>query len=75
MKVFFVNCPHCGKLFYSEMLLVEHQLPLHCPGCDTYFGYSLYSDQLEAKTMSTLTRIRKPLKEKSLQEILYIPKK
>ena len=75
MKVIFINCPHCGKSFYCEELLVENELPLHCPGCDTYLDYSAYADQLGSRAISVLTRIRKPLTGKTVKDILYIPKK
>lgn len=75
MKVLFVQCPYCAKRFYAETILFEHKMPLHCPGCDTYFGYDLYSEQMGATAASALTRIRKPLNEKTIPEILYIPKK
>jgi len=75
MKVLFVKCPYCAKQFYAETILFENKLPLHCPGCDTYFGYEVYSEQMGTAAASALTRIRKPLNEKTIPEILYIPKK
>ena len=75
MKVLFVTCPHCGKRFYAETILFENKMPLHCPGCDAYFGYEVYSKQMGPAGTSALTRIKKPLNEKTIREILYIPKK
>ena len=75
MKVLFVKCPHCGKRFYAETILFENKMPLHCPGCDAYLGYDLYSQQMGPSASSALTRIRKPLNEKTIPDILYIPKK
>ena len=75
MKLVFIKCPHCGKRFYAEVLLSENRLPAHCPGCDAYLDYPMYAGQLTAGASSALARIRKPLNEKTIPEILYIPKK
>ncbi len=73
MKVMFISCPQCGKRFYSEMLLVENRLPMHCPGCDAYIGYAVYAQQVGPAGSSALARIKRPLNEKTIPEILYIP--
>jgi hypothetical protein len=75
MKVLFVSCPHCQKRWYAETILFENKLPLHCPGCDAYVGYDIYSQQMGSASTSALTRIRKPLNETTIPDILYIPKK
>ena len=73
MKVMFISCPHCGKRFYSEMLLVENRLPMHCGSCDAYIEYEVYTRQLAPAGSSALARIKKPLNEQTIPEILYIP--
>ena len=73
MKVMFISCPHCGKRFYSEMLLVENRLPMHCPGCGEYIEHAVYTRQLGPAGSSALTRIKSALNEKTIPEILYIP--
>ncbi len=75
MKVLFIKCPYCEKRFYAETILFENKMPLHCPGCDAYFGYDVYAEQMGGTAASALTRIKKPLNEKTIPEILYIPKK
>jgi hypothetical protein len=75
MKVLFVTCPYCSKKWYAETIVFENRLPLHCPGCDAYLNYDVYSQQMAPAGASALTRIRKPLNEKTVPEILYIPKK
>jgi hypothetical protein len=75
MKLVFVKCPDCGKQWYCETLLVDNRLPLHCPGCDRYIGHDVYAAQLVSSVSSALTRIRKPLTEENIPEIIYMPKK
>jgi hypothetical protein len=75
MKLIFITCPTCKKVFYCETILMDNKLPLHCPGCDRYMGYAEYQEQLGSSVSSALMRIRKPLNEKTIPEILYIPKK
>lgn len=75
MKLIFFTCPKCKKLFYFETILLDNRLPLHCPGCDDYIPHKVYSEQLGGAVSSALTRIKKPLNEKTIPEILYIPEK
>lgn len=75
MKLVVINCPHCKKLFYCETLLTENKMPLHCPGCDIFIDFKDYAQQLSSVTSSALTRIRKPINETTMKEIIYIPEK
>lgn len=75
MKLVFITCQQCGKKFYCETLLTDNRLPLHCPGCDIYIDYSEYKGQIGSAVSSALTRIRKPLNEATIPEILYMPEK
>jgi hypothetical protein len=74
VKMFHINCPHCGKFFYGEMLLIEGGLPLHCPGCDRYLSPQEYAGLLGGGSDAVLTRIKKPLNESTIPEIIYRPK-
>ncbi|OPX96535.1 MAG: hypothetical protein A4E60_03458 [Syntrophorhabdus sp. PtaB.Bin047] len=75
MKLVFIACERCGKTFYCETLLTDNRLPLHCPGCDTYIDHADYVRQVGPSVSSALTRIRKPLNEATIPEILYMPEK
>ena len=54
MKVLFIKCPYCEKRFYAETILFENKMPLHCPGCDAYFGYDVYAEQMGSTAASAL---------------------
>lgn len=71
MKLVFITCQQCKKMFYCETLLTDNRLPLHCPGCDRFLSYTDYKEQLRSSVSSALTRIRKPLNEKTMPEIIY----
>ncbi|HOK03406.1 MAG TPA: hypothetical protein PLD85_13075 [Spirochaetota bacterium] len=75
MKLIFIKCPNCKKLFYCETLLTDNKMPLHCPGCDIFIQHTEYVNQLGSATSSALTRIRRPLNEATVKEVLYIPLK
>ena len=37
MDIFNVTCPKCQKIYYCDLLLLDLEVRLHCPYCDTYF--------------------------------------
>lgn len=73
MRIVFINCPRCGKLFCVETLLTLNRLPLHCPGCDAYLEHREYSPQLAGTATTALARLRHPLNEATIREVVYLP--
>jgi hypothetical protein len=37
MKLNWIICKKCQKKFYAKDDILQSQLPLHCPFCDSYF--------------------------------------
>lgn len=74
MKMFNLTCPHCGKAFYGDVTMVELKTPLHCPGCGAYMDYAEYRAILGSSNGTALARLKRPLTEENMDEVIYRPR-
>lgn len=73
MKMFNLTCPYCGKSFYGDITMVNLKVPVHCPGCGVYMEYGVYKNALGGTNGMALARLKRPLTEESMYEIIYKP--
>ena len=75
MKMFNLICPRCGKSFYGDITMVNLRVPDHCPGCGNYIEYAEYQNALGGDNGMALARLRRPLTEENMYELVYKPEK
>ena len=73
MKMFNLTCPHCGRAFYGDITMVNLKVPVHCPGCGVYMEYTEYCSLLGGNNGMALARLKRPLTEENMYEIIYKP--
>ena len=73
MKMFNLTCPHCGRAFYGDITMVNLKVPVHCPGCGVYMEYTEYCNLLGGNNGMALARLKRPLTEENMYEIIYKP--